>query len=54
MEKLFGAAGVKIRVVVELFGTQNTRPSGSKTPPTKAAEPGYVPVGVVSVSVTGL
>jgi hypothetical protein len=43
-----------ILAVVELKGTQNTLPSGNNTPPIKAPDPGYVPEGVVKVSVTGL
>ena len=42
-----------MRADVALYGTQKTLPLGSKTPPMYAELPGYVPVGVVKVSVTG-
>jgi hypothetical protein len=41
------------RLEVEPNGTQNTRPSGNRTPPANAELAGYVPVGVVSSSATG-
>ena len=39
--------------VVELYGTQKTLPSGSRTPPLKAPPTGYVPFGVDTVFVIG-
>ena len=45
---------VKMRLVVELEGMQKTRPSWRSTPLEKALMPGYVPAGVVRLSVAGL
>src|SRR5574343_202737 len=42
-----------MRALVEVYGTQNTRPSGRSTPPTNALLPGYVPLGVVTPSPHG-
>ena len=44
--------GSYILAVVLLCGTQNTRPSGSRTPPTKEADPGNVTDGVMVASRT--